>query len=213
MAYIETATAQNKISRDIDDEKKTHGKTNNAEIAASDSQTYTSRIQSCHKEVVAHDTEWILTSKYKSSPRTLGFIIANDSDSIKLIAFEPFPFNSFQNFFPEPCNPPAIMSNTAHGFVEQSVGANIFTATYRINGFPFKFTGNLSPAVPNFTSTNATVQYANEGQLVAQQSFAGSIGRTDFNITLDNGVILSGRLDMPIEPPARIVGTGIWSTA
>jgi len=47
--------------------------------------------------------------------------------------------------------------------------------------------------------------------LTSTRSFAGRVGMNDIELTFDNGPVIRGRLNMPIESPTGVSGSVDWT--
>ncbi|GAP93233.1 hypothetical protein SAMD00023353_5900510 [Rosellinia necatrix] len=100
---------------------------------------------------------------------------------------------------------------TADGFIRSLGGGNKFNATFIIDDIQYHFTGNFNPAVNQFTSTGATLDFADIGLLTTQHTFQGAVGPTTISINIQNGPTISAPLDAPISAASSVSGTGSWS--
>ena len=90
-------------------------------------------------------------------------------------------------------------------------GAPTFTATFNNEGQPFHFVGTLDPALPAFVVSGAILTYAHPEDLVGRASFTGSVGRDALDLTLVNGVTITGELDNSQSTRVSVIGSGTWS--
>lgn len=100
---------------------------------------------------------------------------------------------------------------SAQGFIKGVAGGNKFTSTFIIDDIQYHFSGNLSPAVQEFQSNVATLEYPSVGALTTTRDFDGKIGTQDVQLTTQNGAKITGQLELPISPASRVSGTGVWS--
>jgi len=101
---------------------------------------------------------------------------------------------------------------TAKGFINSVPGASgRFAAGFMINKLLYGFSGNLGSGVPEFASYNATLTYEDQGDLTTTRFFWGTVGRDDISFAVENGPVISGRLNMPVSPASSVVGTGVWA--
>ncbi|MEU7429012.1 hypothetical protein [Streptomyces sp. NPDC040750] len=86
------------------------------------------------------------------------------------------------------------------------------TGKFSIDQEVFKFTGWVHPSVDDFTSSEATLTYSDENDLTGDQAYKGVMGREDFEIKFENGVVLTGKLATPgfVGGPA-INGVAKWA--
>ncbi|KAF9156193.1 hypothetical protein DFQ26_009445, partial [Actinomortierella ambigua] len=103
-------------------------------------------------------------------------------------------------------SPAMVQAETARGLVRAVDGGNKFISFFDINGVQYRFDGSLVPAVPDLSSHIATLKYENKEQLHATRGFHGAIGIDDFELTLVNGPVISGRLDVPVHPKSSVNG-------
>jgi len=99
---------------------------------------------------------------------------------------------------------------TAEGFIKSSSGGR-FVATFTVEGLSYNFVGASSSGAPPFTCNEATLTYTAMKQLSATRIFDGKLGPNTVSITLANGPVISGTLDMPINPGSSLSGSGVWS--
>ncbi|KAH7303929.1 hypothetical protein B0I35DRAFT_154979 [Stachybotrys elegans] len=99
---------------------------------------------------------------------------------------------------------------TASGFVKSVAGGSKFNATFLINDIQYHFTGSFNPAVQEFTSNGATLNYENLNQLTATRDFEGRIGAENISFIVTNGPKLQGPLNMPISQASYVSGRGVW---
>ncbi|KAI0191557.1 hypothetical protein EV127DRAFT_68065 [Xylaria flabelliformis] len=100
---------------------------------------------------------------------------------------------------------------TASGFIKGVAGGNKFTSTFVIDDIQYHFSGNFNPAIQEFACQEATLEYANLGQLTTQRDFDGKVGTQTVSFTIKNGPTINGGLDMPINPASRVSGSGTWA--
>lgn len=105
-----------------------------------------------------------------------------------------------------------MTQKAAKGFINSVSGASgRFTAGFMVNGLLYGFSGNMGSGVPEFQCSNATLTYEDGGDLTTTRFFWGALTINDITITIDNGPTISGKLNMPIDPPTSVAGTGIWT--
>ena len=85
-----------------------------------------------------------------------------------------------------------------------------FVAAFSINGLAYTFSGNMGSDVPTFTCGHAKITYDEVGDLATRRFFEGNVGKTDINITFENGPTIDGKLDKPLDTSSATAGTGIW---
>lgn len=91
------------------------------------------------------------------------------------------------------------------------IDSNRFAAQFVIDGILYTFSATFSPSVQPFASNAAKIDYHSIDFLTSTRSYGGRIGINDFNLTLDNGVELSGQLNPPgVNPTSSVNGTGTW---
>ena len=106
------------------------------------------------------------------------------------------------------------MSHSSKGFISSVPGAaDRFGSSFYVKNSKVMYnaSGTFKSAVPEFESYNATVKYDDVGDLTSTRSFAGRVGLDDIELTFDNGPIISGRLNMPIDPATTVSGSGVWT--
>ncbi|KAE8361888.1 hypothetical protein BDV27DRAFT_132402 [Aspergillus caelatus] len=102
------------------------------------------------------------------------------------------------------------MSNTAQGTFT-SDGRGYFTGIYTMpDNTQRTFTGQFSSAVPAYSVPSSTITY--DGDLEGIHNVEGVIGASEMDSQLDNGVVLSGRLNAPVNRRYSVMGQGTWST-
>ncbi|KAJ4113924.1 hypothetical protein NW768_011454 [Fusarium equiseti] len=99
---------------------------------------------------------------------------------------------------------------SAFGFVKSVAGGNKFTSAFVIDDIIYHFSGNLSPALQDFHSNEAILEYNSIAELTSQQDFDGKIGTSDIQLNASNGATIRGPLEMPISPASRVSGSGVW---
>ncbi|KAH9479064.1 hypothetical protein JR316_0007641 [Psilocybe cubensis] len=104
------------------------------------------------------------------------------------------------------------MSKTAQGRVTGTSGTR-FTATFVLpdTGMQVNFLGNFSSSIQTFNCSNATLTYTDNNQITATRQFDGQLGTNNLKLTLMNGPVIEGVLDMPISPPSSVAGSGVWA--
>ena len=104
------------------------------------------------------------------------------------------------------------MSNTAKGFINSVPGAaGRFASSFAINKILYNASGSFATSVPEFTCSNAKLTYDDIGDLTSTRSFSGRVGDTDIALTFDIGPTITGRLNMPINPPSTVSGSAVWT--
>jgi hypothetical protein len=99
---------------------------------------------------------------------------------------------------------------TANGTLTR-VSANRIIAVFIVDDIQQTFNAAISPALQPFTSNQATLTYNSEGDLTSTRHFSGVIGTTTFKLTLDNGPIIEGALNIPgVSPASTVDGSGAW---
>lgn len=89
------------------------------------------------------------------------------------------------------------------------VGPSRIQVVSAISGLNYFFTININPALPPFTSSEATIEYRDEGALTNNHSVMGNLGTDTFQLTLDNGSIIRGKLS-GISHNIAVSGNGLW---
>ena len=79
-----------------------------------------------------------------------------------------------------------------------------------VNGSLYNFSRDVGSNVPVNSCNNARLTYEDKGDLTARRFFWGTVG-DNITITIENGVTINGKLDMPIHPPSSVGGSGIWT--
>jgi len=110
----------------------------------------------------------------------------------------------------------AVNTDTWNGWVQQATD-NVqtviatFTSDSTGSGTVYVFVLKLDQVVPKFSSSAATLDLNNTGQLVSDhQVNTGTVGKTTFTFTLDNGPVISGTLDNAISSTTQVTGNGTW---
>lgn len=89
--------------------------------------------------------------------------------------------------------------------------ANRIIAVFVIDDIQRSFSATVSIALPPFTSNSATISYEDVDLLTSTHSYSGRIGPDTFELTLQNGPKITGRLNDPgIVPGVTVDGTGAW---
>jgi len=78
---------------------------------------------------------------------------------------------------------------------------------------PYEGRGLFLGRAPHFSCLNGRITYDSIEDLApdAFRTFEGSVGIDYCTITLDNGVVVTGTLDIPLEAPVSIKGTAVWT--
>ena len=71
--------------------------------------------------------------------------------------------------------------------------------------------GSFEQIVPEFRAYEARVKYDDIGDLTSTRTFAGRVRMNDIELTFDNGPVIRGRLNMPIESPTAVSGSVDWT--
>ncbi|KAF5694015.1 hypothetical protein FDENT_1319 [Fusarium denticulatum] len=101
--------------------------------------------------------------------------------------------------------------SSAQGSI-QSTQPGKFTATFNIDGSLYLFSGNVNPPTQPFESQAATLEYSSVESLEGSQQFTGIIGsRDEASFTFNDGTVIKGPLDIPVNPASHVSGTGIWA--
>jgi len=109
---------------------------------------------------------------------------------------------------------PTRMSQSSKGFISSVPGApGKFSSSFYVKKSKvlYNASGSFEETVPEFECYNATVKYNDVGDLTSTRSFAGRVGMNDIELTFDNGPVISGRLDMPIDPATTVSGSAGWT--
>lgn len=100
---------------------------------------------------------------------------------------------------------------SARGFIKGIAGGNKFTSTFIIDDIQYHFSGSFSPAVQEFVSNSATLEYESLGSLTSNRDFDGKIGTQSVTLEVVDGPKITGNLELPISPASRVSGTGVWN--
>ncbi|KAG8361638.1 hypothetical protein FVEN_g1069 [Fusarium venenatum] len=100
---------------------------------------------------------------------------------------------------------------SAQGFIKSVAGGNKFASVFIIDDIQYHFQGQFNPAVQDFQSNDATLEYDSPDQLTTYRDLEGKVGTQDVSINLSNGARIRGNLDMPLSPASRVSGSGIWT--
>ncbi|KAJ3549544.1 hypothetical protein NM208_g452 [Fusarium decemcellulare] len=101
---------------------------------------------------------------------------------------------------------------SAPGFIKGIAGGNKFTSTFIIDDIQYHYSGSFNPAVQEFVSNAATLEYTSVAALTTTRDFEGKVGTQDVVIDIQpGGVKITGKLDLPISPASRVSGTGTWN--
>ncbi|KAF8630739.1 hypothetical protein AX17_005334 [Amanita inopinata Kibby_2008] len=96
-----------------------------------------------------------------------------------------------------------------------SDGNGNFSGTYVImpNMIHKTFAGKFSSAIPAFVVPTSTVTYVTNLSGVSR-ILAGSVtGATKIDIKLDNGAVLGGNVQPPLDTGYTVMGQGTWSSS
>ncbi|KAF8165980.1 hypothetical protein B0H34DRAFT_691345 [Crassisporium funariophilum] len=99
---------------------------------------------------------------------------------------------------------------TAEGFFKSTAGGRFACTLLVDDDMMYHFSGTFASSVQAFTANIATVTYTSLNQLVSSRSFAGRVGPDNITLTLANGPVIEGVLDMPIQG-ATVSGSGVWT--
>ena len=99
---------------------------------------------------------------------------------------------------------------TVSGFIKTTSGTK-FTAVFVIDGLSYNFPGNFNPSIQSFEAANVTLTYGSTNDLTSTREFSGQVGPSNIKVTLANGTIIEGPLNMPISPASTISGSGVWT--
>ena len=103
------------------------------------------------------------------------------------------------------------MSNTAKGFITSVPGAaGRFAGAFSINKILYIVSGSFATSVPEFYCSIAKLSWEDIGDLTSTRSFSGRVGETDIVLAFDDGPTITGRLNMPVEPPTTVSGSAVW---
>jgi len=96
------------------------------------------------------------------------------------------------------------MSQSAKGFINSIPGASgRFTTSFYVNHSIFYDTSrNFVSTVPEFYCSNATLKYEDVGDITSTRSFSARVDINDISLTSENGPTVTGKLNMPINPPS-----------
>lgn len=84
-------------------------------------------------------------------------------------------------------------------------------ASFGVDGILCSFSGTVSDGVFFFECSAVSLAYNTIGQLTGRKrSFEGVFGPNDFQITIDNGVVLSGKLDSSMDGATLVSGNCSW---
>src|SRR5436853_7758168 len=78
---------------------------------------------------------------------------------------------------------------------------------------PYEGRGLFLGYAPYFSCLNGRITFDSIEDLApdAFRTFEGSVGIDYCTITLDNGVVVTGTLDTPLETPVSIKGMAVWT--
>ncbi|KIM38056.1 hypothetical protein M413DRAFT_39138, partial [Hebeloma cylindrosporum] len=85
--------------------------------------------------------------------------------------------------------------------------AGRFASSFSINKILYNASGSFASTVPEFACSNAKLSYDDIGDLTSTRSFSGRVGESDIALTFDIGPVISGRLNMPINPASTVSGS------
>ncbi|KAF9460262.1 hypothetical protein BDZ94DRAFT_1266402, partial [Collybia nuda] len=81
-----------------------------------------------------------------------------------------------------------------------------------IDEIQYSFVGSIAPSVQPFNCSNAVLTYGSVDDLTTSRAFEGQVGVTKITVTIENGVTISGRLNMQLSPATSIFGGGTWTS-
>lgn len=91
------------------------------------------------------------------------------------------------------------------------VNGNNVHAVFFVDDIQFAFAGVVSPGLPPFTASRATLTYNNIGELSGSLSYRGEVSIDTLTLTFSNGLKIHGHVNPPgVDPPISIVGQGTW---
>ncbi|GJP95352.1 amino acid adenylation domain protein [Aspergillus niger] len=91
------------------------------------------------------------------------------------------------------------------------VAPNRADAVFDVDGYDSQCSLTLNPALPNFGTASAKLNYDTTEQLTGTHSFEGHIGSTDFETAFDNTPKIAGQLPMPVDQNFSTHGIGSWT--
>ncbi|KXH44291.1 hypothetical protein CSIM01_08071 [Colletotrichum simmondsii] len=100
---------------------------------------------------------------------------------------------------------------SAAGFIKGIAGGNVFTSTFIIDDIQYHFSGRFNPAVQEFVSNSATLEYESLESLTRQRDFSGKVGTQSIDLHVADGLKITGNLELPMSPATRVSGTGTWN--
>ena len=68
----------------------------------------------------------------------------------------------------------------------------------------------MAQAVPSFHSSAVSLTFNAITEMTGKRSFEGVLGPKDVRISLGDGVIVSGKVDSPVNSATPISGQGSW---
>ena len=84
-------------------------------------------------------------------------------------------------------------------------------ASFGIDGILCSFSGTISDEAPSFKCSAVSLAYSAITQMTGRKrSFKGVFGPNDVQITIDNGVVVSGKLDGSIDGATLVSGKCSW---
>jgi hypothetical protein len=105
--------------------------------------------------------------------------------------------------------PPNSVEGSINSVPDSSGG---FVAAFTINGLAYTYFGYMGSDVPSFICGHAKLTYDEAGDLTTRRFFEGNVGKTDINITIENGPTIFGKLDQPLDTSSATAGTAVWKT-
>ncbi|KAI5917443.1 hypothetical protein F4810DRAFT_45606 [Camillea tinctor] len=93
-------------------------------------------------------------------------------------------------------------------------GPHQVTALFVIHNQQATFTGSVNGDAPLqfFTTNDVTLTYNEDSELGPDRTFEGPFGMHDFELTLDNGAVIKGKLNgHGINSTSTISGSGSWA--
>ncbi|KAF5024604.1 hypothetical protein F66182_3367 [Fusarium sp. NRRL 66182] len=100
--------------------------------------------------------------------------------------------------------------SSAHGVVVRS-SPNKLQATFIADGTEYIYNMNVNVSLPPFNTKSAKLVYQSPDELASSHNFQGRIGPHTLQLTLANGVVIEGQLEMPgVQPAIAADGFGVW---
>lgn len=89
---------------------------------------------------------------------------------------------------------------------------NNLQAQFVVNGITMTWYATISGTLPDFSVSQAIASGTDLNQMTAAQSILGGsrVGADTIQIELQNGLVIHGTIDSPLQTAHSILGSGFW---